>query len=102
MPASKVFINKIELSCTPSFAWGEKIQDPLKKSTAKSSKDSNQSLKSLNVDGGVKVKSMTLNLNLSRKVLSIEFDIDRSADDHGMMEEESLIHGNLSSVFNDG
>lgn len=58
--------------------------------------------KSINVDATEEITRMVLNINIAKRKLIFEFDVDRN-DDDGMMEEESATHGQNSSMqFNDG
>lgn len=94
LPIDKIFINKIELSCNYNPIWEDRDNFPPKKAFPKSG---NNSTKSLDPEQTEKIKGMTMNLNLSRKVLSIEFDIERNQEDDGAMDEEPLNQWNNTS-----
>lgn len=99
LPADKIFINKHLLNCSGNPSQEEKSVHNVARGLPKSS---NQSSKSLNHETSEKIKGITLNINLSRKVLSIEFDIERNQEEDRMMEEESANQGMLTSAYNDG
>jgi hypothetical protein len=72
-------------------------KDTAKKSIQKSRKDSG---KDINLDNVENITRMALSINIAKRKLIFEFDVDRTED--GMMEEESQTQGNQSTQFNDG
>lgn len=71
-------------------------KDTVKKSVQKSRKGSGRSI---NLDQAENITRMVLSINIAKRKLIFEFDVDRNNDEDGMMEEESQNTGNQ---FDDG
>jgi hypothetical protein len=91
LPIDKMFLNKIGLGKSNNSA-----KNTVKKSVQKSRKGSGRSI---NVDNAENITRMVLKINIAKRKLIFEFDVDRSTDEDGMVEEESQ---NGANQFNDG
>lgn len=86
LPINNMSLNKIEIVLSGN-ADNESIAQKSRKGSEKS----------INVDATEEITRMVLNINIAKRKLIFEFDVDRN-DDDGMMEEESATHGQNSSM----
>lgn len=94
LPIDKMTLNKIGLGIN-----GKSGKNTTKKSVPKS-KSRKGSSRSINLDNAENITRMVLNINIAKRKLIFEFDIDRNRDEDGMVEEES--HHNHANHFDDG
>jgi hypothetical protein len=81
LPIEQMSLNKIGLGIADKSG-----KNTIKKSVQKSRKGSGRSI---NVDNAENITRMVLNINIAKRKLIFEFEIDRNSDEDGMMEEES-------------
>lgn len=74
-------INKVAIGITEKGG-----KDTTKKSVQKSRKGSGRSI---NLETADNITRMVLNINIAKRKLIFEFDVDRNNDEDGMVEEES-------------
>jgi len=85
LPISEMHLNKIPLGMIKKSGPAPAPQNG-KKPLHKSRKGSNRSI---NLDTSDSITRMVFNINIAKRKLIFEFDIDRNHDEDGMMEEES-------------